>query len=56
MSEEEKYPNLGGLHFPILQQDGKRQVIKISNGDHRSELQFLAYLSQHDRKIEVQSV
>jgi hypothetical protein len=46
----EKYPNLGGIYFPILQQNGSRQMIKISNGDHSSDLRFLAYLRQHDRQ------
>ena len=46
---EEKYDKLGGLYYPILQQDGTRVQIKVSNGNHRSELNFLAYLRQHDR-------
>lgn len=51
ISEHEKYQKLGGIFFPILQQDGVRQMVKINNGDHRSDIAFLHYLRQHDRQI-----
>lgn len=49
MTEDEKYENLGGIYFPILQQDGSRTMVRIGNGKERSQLTFLAYLRQHDR-------
>lgn len=51
MSEtEEKYDDLGGVYFPILQQDGSRVLMRINKGRSPSDLLFLAYLRQHDRK------
>lgn len=51
----EKYDNLGGVYFPILQQDGvTRVLIKIGAGDP-ADLLFLKYLRQHDRKQEVKN-
>lgn len=48
---EEKYENLGGLYFPILQQDGSRVMVKISNGHKRADVIFLRWLRQHDRQV-----
>lgn len=51
IEEQEKYENLGGAYFPILQQDGSRVLIKIGNGRTIESILFLAYLRKHDRKI-----
>ncbi len=48
---EEKYENLGGIYFPILQQDGTRVLTKIGNGKDSGQLMFLGYLRQHDRQV-----
>jgi hypothetical protein len=50
-SPEEKYENLGGVYFPILQQDGTRIMTKIGNGKDAGSFLFLRWLRQHDRKI-----
>jgi hypothetical protein len=44
-----KYENLGGIYFPILQQDGTRTMVKIGNGKDKSQVIFLGWLRQHDR-------
>ncbi len=49
MPGEEKYENLGGIYFPILQQDGARIMVKVGNGRERSQLVYLGWLRQHDR-------
>lgn len=49
--EEEKYENLGGIYFPILQQEGNRVMTKIGDGRDRSQIIFLGYLRQHDRQV-----
>lgn len=50
-AEGVKYNDLGGVYFPILQQDGKRILTKVGNGKDASSFLFLQYLRQHDRKI-----
>ena len=50
INDEEKYENLGGIYFPILQQDGKTRVmVKISNGDKRTDLDMLFHFRRMDR-------
>lgn len=49
--EEEKYENLGGVYFPILQQDGGRVMTKIGDGRDRGHIIFLGWLRQHDRQV-----
>ena len=50
MSSEQNYRDLGGVYFPILQQDGVTRVMtKVSQGNDVSSLTFLEYLRQHDR-------
>ena len=51
MLECEKYENLGGVYFPILQQDGSRYLTKVGDGKDQTSFLFLRYLRQHDRKI-----
>lgn len=51
MIEVEKYENLGGVYFPILQQDGSRYMSKVGDGKDQTSFLFLKYLRQHDRKI-----
>lgn len=51
ITPEEKYENLGGVYFPILQQDGSRFLVKVSQGHKRSDVLFLRYLRKHDRQI-----
>lgn len=51
MINAEKYDNLGGMYFPILQQDGGRFLTKIGNGKDQTSFLFLQYLRQHDRAI-----
>ena len=46
---EEKYEDLGGVYFPILQQDGNRTTVKVGNGKDQSSFIFLDWLRQHDR-------
>jgi hypothetical protein len=47
---EPGYNELGGVYFPILQQDGKTRItIKINNGDKPTDIVFLGWLRQHDR-------
>lgn len=48
---EEKYENLGGIYFPILQQDGSRVMTRVATGHHRADVMFLRYLRQHDRQV-----
>jgi len=47
--EDEKYNDLGGVYFPILQQDGSRTMVKIGDGKDVTSILFLEYLRQHDR-------
>jgi hypothetical protein len=49
MLEEEKYKELGGVYFPLLQQDGTRFMHKISSEVTIFSKMFLEYLRQHDR-------
>lgn len=51
ISPEEKYENLGGIYFPILQQDGSRVMTKIGNGKDQTSFIFLRWLRQHDRQL-----
>lgn len=51
IAPEEKYENLGGVYFPILQQDGSREMVKVGNGKSRGDLLFLRWLRQHDRSV-----
>lgn len=46
---EEQYEDLGGVYFPILQQDGKRVMTKIGSGKDAGHIIFLGWLRQHDR-------
>ena len=45
---EEKYEDLGGVFFPILQQDGSRVLTKIGSGKDAGHIMFLGWLRQHD--------
>lgn len=45
----ERYEDLGGVYFPILQQDGSRTMVKIGSGLDAGHIIFLGYLRQHDR-------
>lgn len=48
---EINYNHLGGLYFPILQQDGiSRQLTKVGNGNSVHDTTFLRYLRDHDRQ------
>jgi hypothetical protein len=49
IADAAKYENLGGVYFPILQQDGSRVMVKIGDGRDRSQFIFLGWLRQHDR-------
>lgn len=51
VAHEEKYENLGGIYFPILQQDGSRVLTRISYGHKRTDVIFLRWLRQHDRQV-----
>lgn len=51
----EKYDNLGGIYFPILQQDGVTRVLTKIGAGNPGDLIFLKYLRQHDRKQEVKN-
>lgn len=44
------YENLGGLYFPILQQDGTREMVRIATHPNKSQLLFLGWLRKHDRE------
>lgn len=46
---EERYEHLGGVYFPILQQDGSRTMLKIGSGRDAGHIIFLGWLRQHDR-------
>lgn len=48
-SHEERYEDLGGVYFPILQQDGSRVMTKVGNGKDQTSFLFLRWLRQHDR-------
>ncbi len=47
---EENYDDLGGVYFPIRQQDGTRQLIKISSQITKTSTLFLGYLRRMDRE------
>ena len=49
-THEENYNDLGGVYFPILQQDGTRQLIKISSQITKTSSMFLDYLRKTDRE------
>lgn len=47
---EDNYDDLGGVYFPIRQQDGTRQLIKISSQINKTSTLFLEYLRRMDRE------
>lgn len=48
---QDRYENLGGVFFPIRQQDGARFMVKVANGKDVGSLIFLRWLRQHDRQV-----
>ena len=51
IAPEERYENLGGVYFPVLQQDGARVLVKVADGKDAGSLLFLRWLRQHDRQV-----
>ncbi len=45
----EQYKNMGGVYFPVLQQDGSRVLVKVANGNDITSLMYLDYLRKKDR-------
>ncbi len=46
---EQKYSELGGVYFPVLQQDGSRVFVKVASGNDIASIAYLKYLRKQDR-------